>query len=283
MSAQDSEIGKFIHCPSCDRTVIVPATTQLPDQPPVKSPTPPPVKRSAQPPVKSRAKPPVRNQSIWVGQRRRNFIALFKKILILLVLGAIALAIYTVTRPGWGSGISFDSPNAEFPSATEMMVTLRGSDYMSLNADGAIETLDGRRLQRFSYATSGPTAKRHLRRIDLWCPIGDPSRVVALSSVISSPTQASEPSRRDDPLADLNLNKPLGRDVTHAMSVWSIVSGISGITESDESRPFARNRARGRKYQKNRVSLELHDKIPERQADGRLLYDKWLVLKDRSW
>jgi len=287
MSAQDSESGKFMPCPSCGRTVIVPATSQLPDPPPAKSPAKSPARRSAKrsgkPPVQSKAKPPVRNQSIWLGQRSRDFIALLKKFLIVLVVGAIALGIYIVTQPGWGPGSSFGSSNAEFPPMLEMMVMLGNSEYMSLNADGAIETLDGRRLQRFSYAMSGPSDKRNLRRIDLWCPIGDPNHVVALSSVISSSTKARKSGRRESPLKDLNFSKPLDKDVSHAMSVWVIVSEISGISQADGSRPYTRKGVRGRKYQKSRFSLELYDKTPERQADGRRLYDKWLVLKDRSW
>ncbi len=287
MSAQESEIGKFMSCGSCGRTVIVPATSQLPDQSPQQPPAHPsakrPVKRSGKPPVQSKTKPPVRNQSIPFAQRKQNAVAVFKRFLIVLVLAAIGLVIYIVTQPGWGPRISYDSANTEFPSAVGMMKIMHDFEYISLNADGAIETLDGRRLQRFSYATSGPRGKRHLRRIDLWCPIGDPDRIVAMSSVISSAAQAREPNRRHDPLADLNLPKPLGPDVTHAMSVWIIVSDISRITKSDRSRPFARKGARGRRYQKNRFVLELHDKTPEKQADGRLLYDKWLVLKDRSW
>ena len=73
--------------------------------------------------------------------------------------------------------------------------------------------------------------------------------------------------------------KPLKADIVHTVNVWIIVSNISGITESDESREFSRNMARGRKYQENGFPLELHKK----QAGGRALYDKHLVLKDRSW
>jgi hypothetical protein len=218
-----------------------------------------------------------------LGQLSRNVSAVLKKVLIVLAIAVAGLVIYRVARPGWGPGISFNSQTAEFPSSIDMMKTLHGFDYMSLNADGSIETLDGRRLQRFSYATSGPTDRRGLRQIDLWCPVGDSARVVALSSVISSPTRARKSSRRDDLLEDLNPNKPLSLDATHAMSVWIIVSEISGITESDRSHPFSRKGSRGRKYRKNRFRLELHDKALEKKTDGTGLQEKWLVLKDGSW
>ncbi|MDP7289312.1 MAG: hypothetical protein QGH94_15105 [Phycisphaerae bacterium] len=270
MSAEKSEIGQFKPCPSCGRTVIVPTTAQP----------------SARPVAKSRSKAAVKVRKdvrARQGRIKQDLMVLFWKVMFGMVIGVVGVTVYFLTRPGFGPGISFDSPNGEFPPMIDVMVMLRKSEYISLNADGAIETLDGRRLQRFSYATSGPPAKRHLRRIDLWCPISDSNRIVALSSVLTSPILLGEQADQGDPLANLNSSKPPNDEIAHVITVWTIVDNISDISEWNESRTFVRDRARGLEYRRNRFLLELHEKTPDRQADGRLLYDKRLVLKDRSW
>ena len=257
MSVESSQAGDFAPCPSCGRTVLVPSNIEPSAEPPVKTAT------------TVQKEPPPR-----LERTSRGLKIPFWKILFVVLTGVLGLTVYSWTRSSGSTGVSIGSSDGTFPPMIEIMRMLRGAEYLSLNADGAIETLDGRRLQRFSYAASGAPGKRNLRRIDLWCPTGDPNRVVALSSVLTSTISSNESA---------DQAKPSIADTVHAVNVWIIASNISGITESDESRQFSRDRARGREYLKNGFLLELHEKTPERQASGRALYDKHLVLKDKSW
>lgn len=205
-----------------------------------------------------------------------------KAVLLVTVIIAAWIAfrmIYPSENPGASSGPA----GGRFPSMGRLVRILSEAEYFLLNADGAVETLDGRKLQRFSYAVAGNRELRSLARINLWCEVNDPEQIVAMSTYIPRDANPDELLGAESSSADVKLMKKMLSALNHRTAAWAMIWDFCSINELDESRAISRNGARGREYRKGGFLMEIHEKTPTTQARAKLFYDRQLVLKDGSW
>ena len=265
------EEGAFTPCPSCGRTAIVPATFESQvERPDKRTPKPPDMNRIR------RCKELRRNLEDHKTGARKFAVRLSLKIAFAAVVCIAAFVVFFLIEP------ARNSDKGRFPATFEVTSMLMEDDYLSLSADGAIDIFEGRGLKRFSFAAVASPKKRALAKIDIWCDINNPNRIVAMSSLVPGKLTAPQPPDGVDASTATESMEEQAFTIHHRLVAWGLVRRISGIIESDPQFSFDANTGQ-REYRKNGFTLETRPDRPVRATDKKPLCDTLMILKDDTW
>jgi len=259
MSAPASRAGKGETCPSCGLTAIVPYPVETPLDPTAESP----------------ADSKQQVHAWWTSNKRKVIIASS-------IIAAGLLVIWLINV--------LTAPNGEFPPRDELAKFLAKEGYYPFQATAVTDTLRGRRLQRFDYVVSATPGWRRLAKIELWCAIDNPSKVVGITSSVEPESGNAYASADDSELTKSNLRQSELIRRTHSWKVWTIVRRLTSIPcreidlmELNEFHVDPTTGWRWRIYRGGGFLMEVGQNEAWKGQDKKPRYNVLMILRDKTW
>jgi hypothetical protein len=216
----------------------------------------------------------------WAPKMRKVFFEFLR----IVVIVTVSLWVMSLIRPAKRSRVPFMSSDGLLPPRAELVTRLIESKYSLSDTKVLTETLRGRRLRKFSYFLDAEPEKQDLAKVDLWCKVDDPERVVAISSFIPGNALFHGLPSEEDAAASFQVVSDNLHLVFHGSNVRRLVLMSSWIyIDLDEARKTSADGSGKYVDSEYGFTLEVREKKAGKDFDGKPFYDTWVLLKDGSW